>query len=50
MQIGVFPGHSRRTASPSCGADGYIDMAIIDALYRSAPTGVPQDVKLIPSF
>jgi predicted dehydrogenase len=34
---------------PSCGVDGYIDMAIIEALYRSATTGVPQDVKVIPS-
>jgi predicted dehydrogenase len=34
---------------PSCGADGYIDMAIIEALYRSATTGAPQDVKVIPS-
>jgi predicted dehydrogenase len=34
---------------PSCGADGYVDMAIIDALYRSARTGVPQAVELIPS-
>ena len=33
---------------PSCGADGYVDMAIIDALYRSAQTGVPQPVELIP--
>lgn len=35
---------------PSCGADGYVDMAIIDALYRSAQAGVPQTVELIPSF
>ena len=34
---------------PSCGADGYVDMAIIDALYRSAQSGVPQAVELIPS-
>lgn len=34
---------------PSCGVDGYIDMATIEALYRSATTGVPQDVKVIPS-
>jgi predicted dehydrogenase len=34
---------------PSCGADGYVDMAIIDALYRSAQAGVPQAVELIPS-
>ena len=33
---------------PSCGADGYVDMAIIDALYRSAQAGVPQAVELIP--
>jgi predicted dehydrogenase len=31
---------------PSCGADGYIDMAIIDALYRSAESGVTQAVEL----
>jgi predicted dehydrogenase len=35
---------------PSCGADGYVDMAIIEALYRSAQSGVPQAVNLIPSF
>ncbi len=35
---------------PSCGADGYVDMAIIDAIYRSAQAGVPQPVELIPSF
>jgi predicted dehydrogenase len=34
---------------PSCGADGYIDMVIIEALYRSATTGVPKAVELIPS-
>jgi len=34
---------------PSCGVDGYIDMAIIEALYLSATTGAPQDVKVIPS-
>jgi hypothetical protein len=34
---------------PSCGVDGYIDMAIIEALYRSATTGIPQDVEVIPS-
>ena len=34
---------------PSCGADGYVDMAIIDAIYRSAQAGVPQAVTLIPS-
>jgi predicted dehydrogenase len=34
---------------PSCGADGYVDMAIMDALYRSAQAGVPQAVELIPS-
>jgi predicted dehydrogenase len=33
---------------PSCGADGYIDMAIIEALYRSATTGVPEPVEVIP--
>jgi predicted dehydrogenase len=33
----------------SCGADGYVDMAIIDAIYRSAQAGVPQAVNLIPS-
>jgi hypothetical protein len=32
---------------PSCGMDGYID--IIEALYRSATTGIPQGVKVIPS-
>lgn len=31
---------------PSCGADGYVDMAIIDAIYRSAETGIPQAIKL----
>jgi predicted dehydrogenase len=31
---------------PSCGADGYVDMAIIDALYRSAESGVTQTVEL----
>jgi predicted dehydrogenase len=35
---------------PSCGADGYVDMAIIDALYRSARAGVPRAVEVIPSF
>jgi predicted dehydrogenase len=35
---------------PSCGADGYVDMAIIDALYRSAQAGILQAVELIPSF
>jgi predicted dehydrogenase len=34
---------------PSCGVDGYIDMAIIEALYLSATPGAPQDVKVIPS-
>jgi predicted dehydrogenase len=34
---------------PSAGADGYIDMAIIDGIYRSAQVGVPQAVELIPS-
>jgi hypothetical protein len=29
--------------------DGSINMAIIEALYRSATTGVSQDVKVIPS-
>lgn len=31
---------------PSGGAEGYIDMAIISALYRSAEAGVPQAVEL----
>jgi len=30
---------------PSGGAEGYIDMAIIEALYRSAEAGVPQVVE-----
>jgi predicted dehydrogenase len=30
---------------PSGGAEGYIDMAIIEALYRSAEAGVPQGVE-----
>ena len=34
---------------PSCGADGYVDMAIIDALYRAAESGIPQAVELIDS-
>ena len=36
-------------APPSCGADGYVDMAIIDAIYHSAQTGIPQPVEVIPS-
>lgn len=35
---------------PSCGVDGYLDMAIIEAIYRSAAAGAPQAVELIPSF
>jgi predicted dehydrogenase len=31
---------------PSCGADGYIDMAIIEALYHSAEAGIPEAVEL----
>ena len=31
---------------PSCGRDGYVDMAIIEAIYSAAQTGVPQAVKL----
>jgi predicted dehydrogenase len=31
---------------PSCGAEGYVDMAIIQAIYGSAETGLPQAVEL----
>jgi predicted dehydrogenase len=31
---------------PSCGRDGYVDMAIIEAIYSAAQTGVAQPVKL----
>jgi predicted dehydrogenase len=31
---------------PSCGTDGYVDMAIIEAVYGAAQTGIPQAVKL----
>jgi predicted dehydrogenase len=31
---------------PSCGRDGYIDMAIIEAIYAAAQAGIPQAVKL----
>jgi predicted dehydrogenase len=34
---------------PSCGVDGYLDMAIIEAIYRSAAAGAPHAVELIPS-
>jgi predicted dehydrogenase len=31
---------------PSGGAEGYVDMAIIEAIYRSADAGIPQAVEL----
>jgi predicted dehydrogenase len=31
---------------PSCGRDGYVDMAIIEAIYGAAQAGIPQAVKL----
>jgi len=31
---------------PSCGRDGYVDMAIIEAIYGAAQAGMPQAVKL----
>jgi predicted dehydrogenase len=31
---------------PSCGTDGYVDMAIIEAIYSSAQAGFPQAVTL----
>jgi predicted dehydrogenase len=31
---------------PSCGRDGYVDMAIIEAIYAAAQAGIPQAVKL----
>jgi predicted dehydrogenase len=31
---------------PSCGRDGYVDMAIIEAIYVAAQAGIPQAVKL----
>jgi predicted dehydrogenase len=31
---------------PSGGAEGYIDMAIIEAIYRAAKVGIPQEVEL----
>jgi len=34
------------TLPPSGGAEGYVDMAIIDAIYRSANAGTPQTVEL----
>jgi predicted dehydrogenase len=48
-QIDAFSQAIRGGPVPSsCGADGYVDMAIIDAVYRSAQAGVPQPVELIP--
>jgi predicted dehydrogenase len=38
------------TVPSSCGADGYTDMAIIDAIYRSAQAGIPQEVGVTPWF
>jgi predicted dehydrogenase len=49
-QIDAFAQAVRGGAlPPSSGFDGYVDMAIIDAIYRSAQAGVPQAVELIPS-
>jgi hypothetical protein len=31
---------------PSCGRDGYVDMAVIEAIYGGAQAGIPQAVKL----
>jgi predicted dehydrogenase len=31
---------------PSCGTDGCVDMAIIEAIYGAAQAGIPQAVKL----
>jgi predicted dehydrogenase len=31
---------------PSGGRDGYVDMAIIEAIYGAAQAGIPQAVKL----
>ncbi len=46
-QIDAFSRAIRGGPLPhSCGADGYIDMAIIDALYRAAASGIPQAVEL----
>jgi predicted dehydrogenase len=31
---------------PSCGTDGYVDLAILEAIYGAAQAGVPHAVKL----
>ena len=46
-QIDAFAQAIRGGAiPPSCGRDGYVDMAIIEAIYSAAQTGIPQAVKL----
>jgi predicted dehydrogenase len=46
-QIEAFAGAIRGGRLPSsCGKDGYIDMAIIEAIYRAAATGGNQVVNL----
>jgi predicted dehydrogenase len=46
-QIDAFAQAIRGGAiPPSCGRDGYVDMAIIEAIYRAARTGIPQAVEL----
>jgi len=46
-QIDAFSHAIRGGPLPSsCGVDGYVDMAIIEAIYGAAEAGIPQAVKL----